>query len=75
MSTQDRLKKIIDENIELDHEVDFDRALSDSGVSSVDAVAFFKLVNEEFGLGMVAEDCLKFRTLRDLVTHIDSRSG
>ena len=74
-STEDRLRKIINENLDLDHEPDFDRAFSEAGFSSLDAVAFFKLVNQEFDLGMAAEDCLQFQNLRDLVTHIDSRAG
>lgn len=74
-STEDRLRQIINDNLDLDHEPDFDRAFSDAGVSSVEAVAFFKLVNDEFDLSMKAEDCLQFRTLRDLVAHIDSRAG
>ena len=57
-STEDRLRKIINENLDLDHEPDFDRAFSEARVSSLDAVAFFKLVNQEFDLKMAAEDCL-----------------
>ena len=41
---------------------DFDAQLADSGVSSVDAVTFFKEVNDTFDLGLEAEDCLKFKT-------------
>lgn len=74
-STEDRLRQLISDNLDLDREPDFDRAFSDAGVSSVEAVAFFKLVNDEFDLSMKAEDCLQFRTLRDLVAHIDARAG
>ena len=74
-STQDRLKQLIDEHLDLDHEPDFGAQLSDSGVSSVDAVAFFKEVNQAFSLGLAAEDCLQFQTLGDLVAHIDARAG
>ena len=41
----------------------------------MEAVAFFKMVNQEFDLQMVAEDCLQFNTLRELVTFIDARAG
>ncbi len=74
-STEDRLRKIINDNFDLDHEPDFDRAFSETGVSSVDAVAFFKLVNDEFDLKMAAEDCLQFQTLREVVAYIDARAG
>ena len=73
--TEARLRTLINENLDLDHDPEFDRAFSDAGVSSVDAVAFFKMVNQEFDLNMVAEDCLQFRTLRELVTFIDARAG
>ena len=74
-STEARLRTIINDSFDLDHDPDFDRAFSDAGVSSVDAVAFYKTVNQEFGLNMVAEDCLQFNTLRELVTYIDARAG
>ena len=72
-STADRLKKIIADNFELDHEPNFNAQFGDIGVSSVEVVAFYKEVNDEFGLGLVAEDCLQFKTLQDLVSHIDAR--
>ena len=74
-STETRLRTIINDSFDLDHEPDFDRAFSDAGISSVEAVAFYKTVNQEFDLNMVAEDCLQFKTLRELVTYIDARAG
>ncbi len=74
-STEGRLRQIINENLDLEHEPDFDKAFSEAEVSSVEAVAFFKLVNDEFSLSMQAEDCLQFRTLRDLVAYIDAQAG
>ncbi len=72
-STEDRVRKIIDENLDVERDPNFDAKLVDSGVSSVDCVAFFKLVNEEFNLGLVADQCRQFETLRDLVNFIDAR--
>ncbi len=74
-STEGRLRQVINENLDLEHEPDFDKAFSEAGVSSVEAVAFFKLVNDEFSLSMQAEDCLQFRALRDLVAYIDAQAG
>ena len=74
-TTEDRLKQIVDENLDLGRDPDFDAQLGDSDVSSVDAVAFFKVVNEEFDLGLAPEDCLQFKTLRDLATFIDARAA
>ncbi len=72
-STEDRIKQIINDNLDLDREPNFDAKLVDSGVSSVDCVSFFKLVNDEYSLGLVAEQCRQFETLRDLVSFIDAR--
>ncbi len=74
-STQDRLKQLIDEHLDLGRDPDFDAQLGDSGVSSVDAVAFFKEVNQTFSLALEAEDCLQFKTLRELVAYIDARAA
>lgn len=74
-STQDRLSQLIAEHLDLGRDPDFDAQLADSGVSSVDAVTFFKEVNDTFDLGLEAEDCLKFKTLSELVTYIDARAG
>ena len=74
-STEARLRTLISDNLDLDHDPDFDRTFSDAGVSSVEAVAFFKMVNQEFELNMVAEDCLQFNSLRELATYIDARGG
>ena len=51
--TEDRLRTLITENLDIDYDPDFDRSFSDIGVSSVDAIAFFKLVNQEFGSSAV----------------------
>ena len=74
-STVDRLKQLIDEHLDLGREPDFDAQLADSEVSSVDAVAFFKEVNRQFSLELEPEDCLQFKTLRQLVTYIDERNA
>ena len=72
-ATEDRIKAIIAEDIGLGREPDFNSKLADSGVSSVDCIAFFKRVNSEFNLGLAAEECRQFGTLRDIVNFIDSR--
>ena len=74
-STEDRLKQLVDEHLDLGPDPDFDARLGDAGVSSVDAVAFFREVNNAFDLGLAPEDCLQFKTLRLLADHIDARAG
>ena len=72
-STEERIKNIVNDNLDIGREPNFDSKLGDSGVSSVDCIAFYKLVNQEFDLGLVAEECRQFETLRDLVKFIDAR--
>lgn len=74
-STQDRLKQLVDEHLDLGPDPDFDAQLADAGVSSVDAVAFFREVNQAFNLSLEPEDCLQFKTLRLLEEYIDARAG
>ena len=74
-STADRLATLITDNFDLDHQPNFDSAFGDLGVSSVDAIAFFKLVNEEFDLGLAPDDCKQFENLSALVAFIDARAG
>ena len=74
-STQDRIKQLVDEHLDLGSDPDFDSRLADAGVSSVDAVAFFKEVNQAFNLSLQPEDCLQFKTLQMLVTYIDARAN
>ncbi len=74
-STADRLTTLIVDNFDLDEQPNFDASFSDLDISSVDAIAFFKLVNSEFGLGLEANDCEQFETLNDLLRFIDSQAG
>lgn len=74
-STEDRLKKLDQENLDTGREPDLDIKFSDSGVSSVDAVAFIKLVSQEFNIAIPPEDYSQFQSLRDLAKYIDSRAG
>lgn len=74
-STEERLRQPGRGNLGLDHEPDSDRTFSNSGVSSVESVASFKVANDEFQLNPVAGEGAEFETLRNLTTHIDSRAG
>ena len=74
-STADRLATLIADNFDLDHTPSFDAAFSDIGISSVDAIAFFKLVNDQFDLGLAPEDCKQFENLTALVAFIEARDS
>ncbi len=47
-----------------------DSNVSDLGVNSMDAVAFLKAVNSEFGTSISADDAAKFNSLRDLIDYL-----
>ena len=74
-STEERSRQLGRDDLGPDHEPDADRAFSDFGGSSVESVASFQVVNDEFQPNMVAEDCPGFETLHDLLTHVDACAG
>lgn len=74
-STKDRLSQLVDEHLDLGSNPDFDAPLRDTGMSSVEAVAFFKVVSDEFSLSLEPDDCLQFTTLGVLANFIDARAG
>ena len=71
-STEDRLRDLVNEHLDLGREPDLDAGLNESDVSSVDAVAFIKKVGEAFGVHIPPEEVAKFNTLRDLARYLDS---
>ena len=75
-STEERLRKLVDENLEVDgrpigRELNLNGNFRDAGVSSVDFVAFMKVVVNEFGIDISVGDCEKFQTLSDLIAVLD----
>ena len=74
-TTEDRIRELVRDNLDLDRNPNFDASLSDSGVSSVDAVAFMKVVSQEFGVEITPDDLAQIMNLRDLAAFIDSRTG
>ena len=78
-STADRIKVLVSENLEVDGKSvgpvgDMNTSLSALGVSSVDIVAFGRLVVNEFGIDMSADDCANIPTLAALVDFVDAQS-
>ena len=71
----DRLKELANEHLDLGHEPDLDVKFSDSGVSSVDAVAFIRVVNQDFNITIPPEKVAEMETLRDLAEYLDTNSG
>ena len=79
-TTEERIRKLVDDNLEIEgrpagRPLDPNSSLRESGVSSVEFVAFAKLVAEEFGVEFTLEDCAKYKTLGEVMAFLDSRSG
>ena len=79
-STVDRLRKLVSENLEVDGTPvslpeDLNASLLDAGVSSVDLVAFGKLVSQEFNVKFTLEDCSNLNSVQSLVEHLDANAG
>ena len=75
-STEDRLRALIAENLEVDGEPialpdDLNVSLMEAGISSVDLVAFAKLVAQEFEVKFTLEDCGEVKSVRELVDRLD----
>lgn len=74
-SVEQRLSDLAKENLDLGHEPDLDLKFSESDVSSIDAVAFIKLVNQEFGITIPPEDLAGLDTMRSLAKYIEANAS
>lgn len=74
-TTEDRIRELVRENLDLEHDPDFNASLADSGVSSVDAIAFMKVVSQKFNVEISPEELSQIMNLQDLAAFIDSRTG
>lgn len=72
-TTERRLRALIDDNFDLGREPHLDGGFSDAGVSSMDAVAFMRIVEREFGVSIPPEDCARINSFRDLIGHLESK--
>ncbi|MDE0529537.1 MAG: acyl carrier protein [Truepera sp.] len=74
-SAEDRIRKLAQENLDLGRELELDTTFSESEVTSMDAVAFIKLVNQEFNVSIPPEDLAQIQTFRNLVEYLDTHAG
>lgn len=74
-STEDRIRKLAQENLDLGRELELDTTFSESEVTSMDAVAFIKLVNQEFNVSIPPEDLAQIQTFRNLAEYLDTHAG
>ncbi len=77
-TTEQRIKQLVAENLEVDgkslgSDFDLSASLADAGVSSMDIVAFAKVVASEFDVAITRENCPTLNCLQDLVDAIDGR--
>ena len=79
-STADRIRQLVAENLEVDGQpvdvpADLNANLSDAGVSSMDFVAFAKVIVREFDVPLTPDECADFSTLKDLAAYIDGQAA
>ncbi len=74
-SIEDRLNSLAKRHLKLDHDLDLDAGLTDSEVSSADAVAFIRRCGEEFGVTMSPETVAGFKNMRDVASYIGSHTS
>ena len=73
-ATEERLRNLVAEHLDVGSDVNFDAKLADAGVSSVDTVAFLKVITQEFNVSIPPEDYAGLQTMRDLIGYLDSRT-
>ncbi len=79
-STAERLRELIAENLEVDGQPielpdDLNASLLEAGVSSMDLVAFARVVSQEFNVAFSPEDCANINSVQGLIEHLDSSAG
>ena len=74
-TVQDRTFELARENLDLGRDPDWDLTFGESDVSSMDAVAFIKLLDKEFGIEIPAEDLAEVDTMRKLAKVVAGLAG
>lgn len=74
-ATENRLRALIDEHFDLSREASLDGEFSEVGVSSMDAVAFMRIVEREFNVSIPPEESARITNFRKLVAHLDTKTG
>jgi acyl carrier protein len=79
-STEERIRALVDANLEIEgrsegQPLTLGLNIVDAGVSSTDVVAFWRLVCEEFGVDIPAEEFAELLTPSDLIAYLEARSA
>ena len=74
-TTEQRVRQLVSDNLEVDGQplnlsADLNTGLTELGVSSLDIVAFAKLVSKEFNITFTIEDCETVNTIQKLIDHL-----
>ena len=77
-STEERIRALVDANLNIESRSEgqpltLDLSIVDAGVSSTDVVAFWKVVCEEFGVDIPAEEFAELLTPGDLIAYLDAQ--
>ena len=77
-STAERIRTLVNENIEVDGKPidlpdDLDISLTEAGVPSTDVVALTKLIAQEYGVEFSPDQCAELNTLKKVVAYLDSK--
>ena len=75
-STEDRVKSLISDNLEVDGKpvevTDLSSSLTGLGVSSMDVVSFARVIQNEFGVSFTPENCTELQTISQLIEYLDA---
>lgn len=79
-STEERIRALVDANLQIEGREEGqpltpDLNIVDAGVSSTDVVAFWRLVCEEFGVDIPAEEFAELLTPSDLIAYLDAQAA
>ncbi len=76
-TTEERIMKLVDEHLDIEgrsmgRPLDLDSSLRESGVSSLDFLAFAKLLDAEFNVEFGADTWATINTTRELIARLDA---
>ncbi len=79
-SVAERIQTLLDENLEIEgrprgRPLRLDVSITDLDVTSSDVVALWKLVCEEFGVDIPADDFAELLTPSDLISYLEARAA
>ncbi len=79
-SIEERLRQLADENLEVDGQpvgklLDPGKSIADLGVSSMDIVAFVKVIEQEFNVSFTPETIAEMRNFGDLIAYLEANAA